>query len=479
MGIFKKFGDFASKTAKAATETFISPIARELIRPAVTMRAGIDGLVKGGRTGEESVQTPFGEVKPLGNLQSQARGRSLEEQNSVRGGQAVGGAAELALAVPGLAEKAVGKLAAPIIKSKPVQALGRGIKGLAVETMERALSPTKDKMKILAKRVAPQMLEEKIAGTLKSIGKQAKEGLKNAAEELDEFGAIEGFTDSKKVLSVLEEAKRSFVTPRGVVVDAKPLKIIDNLSQVIRDAADEGGQIAREELRSIRQIWDKAVYAGEKTLGKTVEEGTELSLKKMATDSIRNLLAEEVPDLAKINKKFNFYSNLLKLAEATGARRTGQSGLVRRGFGALLGSQFGKVASNVTGIPGGEIAGAAAGSEMAKITGSTLFKSLSAKGKNMVADAILQGDKSLAKIAGYFGRAGFASLKLKDLGNFLKDEATMDDAEIEALETAHNAEVDELRNIFDTADTPVEGQPELSPEENQVKVDELRAMFGR
>lgn len=472
MGIFKKFGDAVAsiaggKAARGFQETFVNPVAREFIRPFVTTRAGIDGLVKGGRTGQESVETPFGEVKPLGNLQTQAKGTSLEDQNALRGGQAAGGAAELALTVPGLATKVAGKLAKPFLKTKVAQKVAGAFRGSAERTLSQALAPTTNRLKEATKKIVPEMLDRGMSGTLKGLKKKALSGLQKAGTALDEFGELEGTTAVEKVTSAMQSAKEGFIVNK-VAVNKGAVAAIDELTEVLTSVADDTGQIGREHLRAVRRIWDEAVQKAGGYHGKSLKEGSELDVMKTGANAIRNLLAEEVPDLAKINKEYNFYSNLLDVVEATKTRKVGQSGLVRRVFGAGLGMGLGKAASALTGIPGGEFAGAAAGNELAKVTGSTLFKSLSAKGKNLVADAITQGGKSLPKIASFFAKATYPTLKLKDLGNFLDNEANMDDEEAQAAEEAHEARIEELRAKLKG------GATEVSDEDREARIQTIR-----
>lgn len=99
--IFKTASDLSEKGLGVLSRTFVDPTARALIRPAVSLTRGIQGLIPGGKTGVEPMRTPFGEVKPFGE---------------VRPGEAALEAIDIATFVPGAAVK-LGKAAiSPVTK---------------------------------------------------------------------------------------------------------------------------------------------------------------------------------------------------------------------------------------------------------------------------------------------------------------------------------------------------------------------------
>lgn len=494
MGIFKKmgqsklakkagkaikgFGNASDKAYGAVAETFVNPILRAGASFPVSVVQEVQEYAPGGKTGFEPVKTSFGDVKRM-RYGTQRENLAAEESEQVKKpGEALVDAAELGTSVPGVAGKLVGK---PTLKllSKADEALGfsKGLKGSAIKKMEEALSPGKEKLKDLTQKIAPEAVERGVRGTLGQISKQAEKGLKEAGEAFEEFGKLEGNTKVAKILDVFEKTKAKFKTAEGVVVESAPVKTMDKLADVIRRASKDGEEISREELRGIRRVWDEVVYGGNKS-AKTATEGSVLSLKKEAADSIRNLLADEVPALDKINKDFSFFSDLSKIVDATQTRRVGQTGLVRKGAGMLTGAYLGSAAGKLLGLPGGEFVGAAAGGKAAEAAGSTLFKSWNAATRNVLADALTSGKYNLDKVAGFIQKAGFSALKASDFKRFLNEEATLGDEEIQAAEDEYQNEIDAMRAELLGEDGGEEQETptfDLSIPENKKEFDAMRA----
>lgn len=57
--------DFGYQAGKVAKEIFVDPLARATIQPFVEAKAGLEKAAPGGETGQEAIQTPFGEVSPM------------------------------------------------------------------------------------------------------------------------------------------------------------------------------------------------------------------------------------------------------------------------------------------------------------------------------------------------------------------------------------------------------------------------------
>ena len=117
MGIFSNVARFAGnalETAakvsdtglRAATDTFISPVARAALTFPVTAVRGVQGLAGNEKAQTAPVKTPFGDVKPMANLLDK---KSREAPGTLKAGEAAMGAVELATSVPGVAEKVVAK----------------------------------------------------------------------------------------------------------------------------------------------------------------------------------------------------------------------------------------------------------------------------------------------------------------------------------------------------------------------------------
>lgn len=485
MGVFKTLAKVLDSTAGASekyflkplTETFVSPVVREFERPVVSFVRGVQSLAGNEEAGNKPVNTPFGEVKPFANLLDK---KSREAPGTLKAGEAAMGAVELATSVPGAAEKilakgaglavkALGPLAKPI--EKGVATVGKAVKSSAAKTYGEALAPTTAKLKKATEKVTERALKEGIVGTAGQIAKKAEAGMRKAGQAIEDFGELQGSTAAKKITDVFEAAKQEFRVD-GVDINKSAIRTIDELSSTVDELARNTGEVSLEALRAVRRIWDNEVAQAGGFLGKTAKEGSDLAIKKLGSNAIRNLLANEVPDLAKINANFNFYSTLLDVAEATKLRRVGQTGLIKRGIGAGLGAAVGG-ALKILPFGVGELAGAKIGEKVAQIGGSTLYKSLNAAGKNIVADALLSGKYNTGKIANYFTKSSLPIIKISDFTKFLKKEAALGEEELRQAADEHGKRIQELHDKLFTDSIGVDKKPEFSPEEQQKRLSDI------
>lgn len=137
-GVFSRLADYSKRGLQTATDIFVSPVAREIQRPFVSMYAGITGDTK-------PVKTPFGEVKPYSEVSS---------------GEAAMGAFETATTV-----LPVEKIIAPVAKAlKPVtgpikSALSKAASSdIAAEAATRLANVSKEKVNIL--KESPQLVRK-------------------------------------------------------------------------------------------------------------------------------------------------------------------------------------------------------------------------------------------------------------------------------------------------------------------------------
>lgn len=463
---------------KPGAETFVNPVGRALLTPVSTLKSEIEKAVPGGSKGQRPMASPFGDVKPM-DINEARKPKDQRSKGVLTGGEAAMSAVELATSVPGAAEKlavkgaqAVGKGLGPFAKPalNLTKKAGEAIVGSAERTFGQALAPTTKAAKAATEKITPQALKEGIVGTTGQIIKKARKGMEKAGQDIEDFGELVGTTGVKKLEDVFSKAKEQFRV-NDVIVNKNAVAAIDEVADTVRQLADEAGEVPREALRAVRRIWDTEVAQAGGFLGKTLKEGSDIAIKKLGSDTIRNLLAEEVPNLKKLNANFNFYRNLLDVAEATKARRVGQSNFLRKGAGMITGAVLGKG----TGVPFGEFAGAAAGEVLGNIGGSTFFKSLSAAAKNKLGQALVDGQHSLPKIADWISKATFPAVKVNDFYKFLDSEAKKSADEIEEEEAAHEARIEALqRSLF----SDEEGAEEVPQEEREQRVSELRDFFA-
>jgi len=478
MGLFKtlsKFGSASKKIAEGVTDTFISPVARELIRPVVNVRSGIDASVPGGRTGDEAVATPFGVVKPFANLQGVAKGESAKEQGRLTGGEAAVGALEVATSGPAGTAKALLKPLAPAAKAlgKVDNALGIGdaLRASAISDIGKVLNPTKEKMKAKVVKIAPEILERGVVKTMGGLKDFAEQGLEGAGREFEAIGKMKGNVTLKPVLDAFEKAKTKYIID-GKLVDQRSWRVLDEIQNVI---GQFGETMPAQALRELGRVWDEDVAAAGGFIGRTLDEGKEAGAKEIGANAIRALLAKERPDFAAINKTFTFFKNLDEVLEATSTRRVGQSGFLRRGAAAVVGA--------IAGSPGGpqsSVVGAAIGDKLGAILTSAPVQLMKAKAKKELADVLLDPTYSLGKIAEFAKSKTFLGLKGAALLKAIKEQGKMTPEEMETEEQEREQRIETIRQRLEqptpelSSDGDVGGAQESTGAEREKRIEEIR-----
>jgi len=261
--------------------------------------------------------------------------------------------------------------------------------------LEKVLAPTKEKFKAKTQQVLPRLKKEvQVAATRESLLKKFEAKLEQTGQRLESFiegEGIKGNTKKSKIIDTLNEAKKEFEID-GVQVEPTKIKVIDGLIEVLDQFPDE---IPNTKLRNLRQIWDKSVSkAGRFDSAKTPEVLAEVDFKKMVTNDIRETLARSNPKLADINKDYSYYKNVVDVLGETTKRKTGQA--------TPLGQRAAQAVGFVSFLPGGigeAFLGSAALKGLVSAMNSTGWRTVSAKAKNSLADAIAVGDKVAAKKA--------------------------------------------------------------------------------
>lgn len=280
-----------SKFLKPATETFISPLAREVERPFVSAIRGIQGLVPGGKTGKEPVSTPFGEVKPITELKPS---------------EAALGAAEVGLTVIP-AEKVVGKLVKPVSRffGGFAKRLGGTLSGKGVDILEKIIeNPEAAKIGLRGDDVA----------VLKDVATSARKGVKDLAKQAGKQyeQAIDALPkkvdiDSQKIFNKINTAFEDFgiKVKKGILdfsespLDEAQERTVNKMYKMItkpRRFDDPKG------LNTLAQKISKFRKPADKELSKIVDSSRR---------AIRDVVGEEVPELKNALGSFSQASDFL------------------------------------------------------------------------------------------------------------------------------------------------------------------------
>lgn len=393
--------------------------AAELILPArAIQRAGVEAAARYG----PQLASTIGETaaKLLPNAAVQAAGGA--GMSAAQGGNPVVGA------VLGGAVPAIGAALDEIPAS-----LREG----ASKKVMQALGPTKERYKAIAARLVPEIQKRGLGGSREALQQQAADTLSTVGEQLDQALTQYGgqAVTTQPVVNALETAKDAFRTTtqmpvaeaarKGllekatsvanglatVAVEFEPRAIrqLDGLQKIITDVGDTA---TVEQLTGIRRAWDKVVsqaggFAQRSggAIGVPLQDQSEAWAKREASGAIRKLLADDVPDLAAINKEYSFWKNLDDVLTQTLQRTQPQGpGLLRQGAEAA-GQVVGGMAGSGAG-PAGTIGGAVVLGKVAKMAQTVLtsprWRFVDAKLRNTLADAISSG--STSQIASTLGQ---------------------------------------------------------------------------
>lgn len=278
---------------------------------------------------------------------------------------------------------------------KVLTRIPEAIKGSAVQSITKVLNPTTKATKALAEKVAPELAERKVLSfSNKGLLGKATAELKKTGDAFDEvLSTIDGGKEFKvaPLKETLDNIKsNAFVKDRTgkikIGVSGKPIAINNNVIKNIDElqgVLDEfGDNISFDSMRSIKQILDKEVSQSGGFL-KTLKEGAELDIKKNLSNSIRNILAKESPDLAKLNAEYTLWKRTQDLMKSNIERQAGK------------GMSLGKKATGLAGATLGGLKWAILAPALEKAFTSTAWRTTSSALKGKLADALTSGNNKI------------------------------------------------------------------------------------
>jgi len=356
-------------------------IAQTLIVPEKSATAAVDAAVKASKLGKLApVAGAVGKAAVRGGI---GAGVSKVQGASDKGAATVGAvSAGLSLA---------GSAVAPLLKNS------------AKRSMSQALGATTKENKQLSEKVVPELLDRKTVAV-------TREGLFNkASTKADKAGAAleKGYeslpknatTDWKQLFENLQKAKDE-VTVNGVVLDVGRHRALEGIQKdlfdIVGGGVKEGKQpvVSVETARKVRQILDKAVSQKSKVFGLTGKETDRLAVQKLTANSIRSELAKEYPDIARLNKEFNFWSNVQQVVGDTIRRTRGQTPIgldIAEDAGAVVGA-----------VRGGTIGKVVADAFLLRLikqaTTSTAWRTTSALTKHQLSNFLAAGNVAKATV---------------------------------------------------------------------------------
>lgn len=261
------------------------------------------------------------------------------------------------------------------------------LKAWATKSVMQALWPTKEKYKQMTEKLAPEFLKKWLVWGRESLQAKAVTSMDELGSQIDKMfssGAVKWKIKTAPIIKSLDALKSKVWK---VDIDPARSKVIDWVKDVIKQFWDD---LSPEKARTLRQAMDKIVYS---TKGVIADEALSVKnlARKSAADEIRKQFSAISPDLAKLNKEFNFWSSLDDILTETARRTWPQSwGLIDKIAGS--GAFWGTLATWGGALPA--IWAAVLTTKFVQAMKSPLWKTISAQSKNKLANAIANGSKT-------------------------------------------------------------------------------------
>lgn len=160
------------------------------------------------------------------------------------------------------------------------------------------------------------------------------------------------------------------------------LKSMQDLHEAVSESLLNNGLMSAkvESLRSFRQILDNIIKDAKGGFGLTGSENATLAAEKAGANSIRNELSQQYPNIAKLNKEFNFWKNVEKVVGDTVKRTKSQ------------GTPLGETIAETGGAAGSIARGGKAGSVILTGLGLKLLKQVVTSPAWRMASGIIRND---------------------------------------------------------------------------------------
>lgn len=264
------------------------------------------------------------------------------------------------------------------------------LKKAATAQYERALAPTTKINKAITQKIAPQMIDRGVQGSLGGMEERASAQATNLKPQLDAAyqatPASATVGSGSQIVRDLENLKGKY-TVQGMPANPNAVNAISGVQDVVKQY---GNDIAPDSLRKLKQIFDDPVAARGGYAGADLTTAYTLKAQKAAANSIRSIMSQASPDVAALNKEVSFWLDVQRVTKQSGLRRTGQEGGLLK---TLWPAAAGAVGFEVGGVHGLEAAlGTAATAKLYQALRSPTWRTFSAVQKSRLADALASGD---------------------------------------------------------------------------------------
>ena len=301
----------------------------------------------------------------------------------------------------------------------------------------RGLDPTNKVNKAIVDRIVPQLLKQRIWGSLRGLQQRGESTAAELMPQLDAayaqwekqlpqtgvtpawispsgmkgpvvgtFGQIPGA--GTEILQDLDKLKAKSIV-RGVVQNQGAVDAIDKIQNVIKQ---HGPDINPYDLRQIRQIYDEPVAAKGAFAIPDRATGYAIKAERAAGNSARDILNSAPTDIGTLDKRVSLMLNLKNVTKEAALNDVGQKGGLLKA--AVKPGMV--ITAGLTGLYRGGVAG---GAEYAtysslllltyEVMRTTTFRTMASVQKSAIADALANG--SVDRMVAAIGRTGMAAIE--------------------------------------------------------------------
>ncbi len=379
------FGVAEALPATGATIGGIVGATGGIVGGPTSIPAGVGGAGIGGMAGEAGKQLLLRSLgAPEVPATSEEAAKDITKQGLVQAGIQLGGEVTQFLASPA--------------------------RNLALRQYERALAPTTKVNKAIAKKITPELIERGEYGSLKSLEERAASQAQQLKGPLDvaysATPAAATVGSGTKIIQSLETLKTKY-TVAGIPANPTAVKAISGVQDIVQQF---GPDIPPNALRKLKHIFDEPVALGGGYGG--TDLGTKYTLKaqKEAANSIREIMGQASPDVARLNKEISFWLDVQKVTRESGLRRTGQEGGLARVLSPLATGATAGLGLHYGGATSLQAAGGVVLADLTiRIMRSPAWRTMSAVTKDRIAASLARGD--VGTVVALATRAGVVGLQ--------------------------------------------------------------------
>ncbi len=277
--------------------------------------------------------------------------------------------------------------------SAPAKA--KALQQKAIVRYKKALGATKEKYKIKAGKIAPELMDRNWWGTRQNLLKKAEEGIKLSAKEYAKIGELQGVIEIDGLMGAILKEMDGYLRPDGTIksIHKTRYKALEGLLDDIGGVSEivDGIIVAnKQRLRELGAEFGDDLYNTRKSL-KTVQEGKTSQQIFKVDSAIREILNSDNIDYAKVNKLNHLSKELQSVLEETAERKAPQKWI------SLIKSvwfQAGATAGIATGSLEKAVGLGIVGLVLNTILESSWFNTLTAKNQWRIANKLLQLSQS-------------------------------------------------------------------------------------